>query len=178
MQDAVARLFTSVGLQAAWFSPLFLAAVPLEQVQTIRDQIVATLGAYQGIAANGNGFTVRFARGTVQATGALDASGAFSGLLFSRMQSDAAEQRLTALFATDPIPADWFSATFLAQVPVERTRAVVAALTNEYGAFERATPAADGTYTVDLAKGDLACLIFLDPEQRIVGLIFRPTHAS
>lgn len=178
MQDAVARLFTSADLQSAWFSPLFLAAVPLEQAQTIRDQIVATLGAYQGISANGNGFTVRFARGTVQASGALDASGAFSGLLFSRMQSEAAQRRLTALFVTDPIPADWFSAKFLTQVPVERTRAIVAALVNEYGAFARATPAPDGTYTIALAKRDLSCLIFLDPEQKIVGLIFRPAGAS
>jgi hypothetical protein len=174
LAEPVARLFRASRPKSEWFTPLFLAAVPLAQVQVILGQITATLGPYTGIEPNGTTCTVRFARGSVQSAGALDANGAFSGLLFSRMQSDAAAARIAELFAPEPIPADWFSAKFLSEIPLERARAIVAELVAEYGAFAGVAPTPDGTYTIRMAHGTITGLIFLGPDGKIEGLVFRP----
>jgi hypothetical protein len=176
--DAIARLFTAPSLREAWFTPLFLASVPLDQVRTIIANVADTLGPYASIVPNGSAYTVAFARGTIQANASLDASGAFSGLLFSRMQSAAAHDRLAAIFGPDPVPAAWFSSRFLSAVPLERSHRIIDALKAQYGAFRGVTPAADGTYTLAFAGGRLTALIYLGPDGKIEGLIFRPLGAA
>jgi hypothetical protein len=173
--DAIARLFTAPKLEPSWFSPIILAQVPVEQLQTVVKQIVATLGSFQSVAVNGNGFTVRFASGSVQATATLNADGVFTNLLFSRMQSDAAANRVASLFQTHSVPATWFSDRFLSSVPIERVRAINDAVITQYGAYQTTTPAKDGTYTVTFAKGAMSCNIFLGPDGKIEGLLLRPT---
>lgn len=169
--DAIARLFTAPQLQSAWFTPVFLAAVSLADLKTILDGITGALGPYQSIAPNGKNYTVTFARGTVQAGATLDASGAFGGLLFSRMQSPLAAERVTDVFQTLPIPAAWFSDRFLAAVPIEKIRAIVAAIQTQFGAFQSAKPAPDGTYNLTFANGTASALVFLGSDGKIEGLI-------
>lgn len=174
MQDALARLFTAPDLQAAWFTPVFLAQVPLAQSRSIVAETVATLGPYVSIAPNGKSYTMTFARGTIQAEGALDASGAFAGLLFSRMQSAAASERLTAILSSGAPPAAWFSDRFLSQVPIDQVDAVLAAVKTQYGAFVKVSPAKDGTYDAAFAKGNAHALIYLGPDSKVEGLILQP----
>jgi hypothetical protein len=172
--DAIARLFTAPQLQAAWFTPVFLAGVSLVELKAILADITGALGPYQSIAPNGKRFTLTFARGTVQADASLDAGGVLAGLLFSRMQSPLAADRVSGVFRTVPIPANWFGDRFLAAVPIEKMRAIVAAIQLQYGAFQHAMPAADGTYDITFANGRAAVLVFLDAAGKITGFIAQP----
>jgi hypothetical protein len=171
---AIARLFTSALLSPAWFTPLFLAQVSLDQIRAIVADIEGALGPYQSIQANGDGYTVAFGHGTVQANATLDAAGAFTALLFSRMQSPDAAERSAAVFNSTQAPAAWFSPRFLASVPIEKVRAVTAALKKQFGAFQSIAAAPDGTYTARFANGSAAVLIFLGADGKIEGLIVRP----
>jgi hypothetical protein len=172
--DAIARLFTAPALQAAWFTPLFLAGVTLADLKTDLASMVGALGPYQSIAPNGDGYAVTFARGSVQATATLDASGAFTALYFGRMQSAPAAERVIALFRTTPIPADWFSPRVLNVLPIDRIRAIAAALLAKYGAFQQVVPAPDGTYTVTFTGGTASVNIFLGGNGKIEALLVRP----
>jgi hypothetical protein len=171
---AIARLFTAKSIDPSWFSSLFVATVPVDRVQGIVADVLATLGPYGGIAPNGKAFTVKFARGTVQATASLNDSGAFNFLVFSRMQSDAALQRVIALFQTADLPNDWFSSSLLAMFPAGYTpRQTVVSLTSQFGAFVSAAPAPDGSYDLTFAKGHhVSCLIFLSSDGKIDSLNF------
>jgi hypothetical protein len=174
VQDAIARLFTAPAVESTWFSSNFLAAVPLEKVRAILAAIVGTLGAFQTIAPNRSRYTLTFAGGTIQGEGSLDEAGAFAGLLFSRMQSAAAADRIAALFRTDPPPAAWFSDRMLDSVPIAKIGTVVTSMKTQYGAFKSATPSKDGTYDVEFVNGSANALIFLGPDGKIEGLIFQP----
>jgi hypothetical protein len=174
VQDAISRLFTASTLQPAWFTSDMLAAAPVERTRSIIDEIVAALGPYQSIAPNRSRFTVTFARGTIQVEGTLDASGAFAGLFFSRMQGPAATQTLTTFFRTDPVPETLFSAKFLAAVPIEKSRVIAARFQRQFGPFVSATTVQDGSYDVEFANGSATALIFLGPADKIEGLIFQP----
>jgi hypothetical protein len=176
--QAVARLFTAPALEPAWFSTAELAAVPIDAWRTVLDDITRTLGTFQKVTANGPAWTVSFARGTVQATAALDAGSAFTRLLFDRMQSPAAAARLASLFTTTPVPAEWFSDTTLAVTPIDRLRTMFGAMATEFGAFQTAVPARDGTYLVTFSKGALSFSIFLDGDGKIEELRFVPAKTS
>jgi hypothetical protein len=174
VQDAITRLFTASTLQPAWFTPGMLAVAPVERTRSIIDGIVAALGPYQSIAPNRSRFTVTFAHGTIQVQGKLDDSGAFAGLFFSRMQGPAATQSLTTFFKTDPMPDTLFSDKFLAEIPIEQSRAIAARLQEQFGPFVSATTVQDGSYDVEFANGSATALIFLGPADKIEGLIFQP----
>jgi hypothetical protein len=174
VQDAISRLFTASTLQPAWFTADMLAAAPVARTRSIIEGIVAALGPYQSIAPNRSRFTVSFARGTIQAEGTLDDSGAFAGLFFSRMQGAAAEQSLTTFFKADPLPDTLFSAKFLASIPIEKSRSIAAGLQKQFGPFVSATTVKDGSYDVEFANGSATALVFLGPADKIEGLIFQP----
>jgi len=174
VQDAIARLFTAPALDAAWFSPSFLASVPLDKIRAIIADIAGALGSFQTIAPNRSRFTLTFAHGTIQGEGVLNAQGAFDGLLFSRMQSPAAADRIAALFHSPAPPAAWFSERMLVAVPIERIDLVVSSLKTQFGPFQSATPSKDGAYDVEFANGSANALIFLGTDGKIEGLIFRP----
>jgi hypothetical protein len=174
VSDAIARLFTAPAIAPEWFDAMFRAAIPIEQTRSIVAAIVAQLGAYRGIAPNGSAYTLTFDRGTLQAEGSLDANGAFRGLLFSRMQSAAAADRLTAVFTAASIPAEWFSARFLANVPIDRIRAIAAEIHKHYGALHGVHPQSDGTYDLAFEKFDAIATIYLGGTGLVEGLIIRP----
>jgi hypothetical protein len=174
VQDAIARLFTAPALESSWFSASFLAAVPLEKSRAILADIAGTLGAFQTIAPNRSRYTLTFAGGTIQGEGRLDEAGAFTGLLFSRMQSAAAADRIAALFDTNPIPAAWFSDRMLDAVPIAKIGTIVSSMKTQYGAFHSTTPSKDGMYDVEFVNGSADALIFLGSDGKIEGLIFQP----
>jgi hypothetical protein len=172
--DALARLFTSPAVEPAWFSSDFLNAVPIEKVFSILSDVIATLGAYQGIDPNGTSFTLTFAKGTIQAEATLNADEAFATLAFSRMQSKLAEERLTAILQTSHVPPAWFSDLYLAAVPIAQVTAMLDDVKMQAGAFRNIFPANDGTYDITLARGRYNARIYLGPDSKILALVFRP----
>ncbi len=172
--EAIARLFTSPGIESAWFSPNFLATIPMEKVHSILSDILATLGAYRDIAPNGTSYTVTFDRGTLQAEAAIDEDGVFMKVGFNRMQSRAAEERLTALLQMDHVPPQFFSDLFLAAVPLATVTEVINGMKAQSGAFRSIFASLDGTYDVAFAKGRHTARIYLGPDGKILGLIFQP----
>lgn len=81
-QAALERLFTAPQIERGWFAPAFLAQISEAQVATIISQLRDSLGAYQGVVVEGNGFAVNFERGIVPATISLDNQGRIDGLFF------------------------------------------------------------------------------------------------
>jgi len=160
--DAVARLFTAKAYDASWFSPS-AGFPPPATMQSVVAGLIATLGAYVSIAPNGSRYTLTFAHGTLQVEGAI-AAGAFTTLLFSRMQCKAAADKINAIFTTDPIPAAWFSARFLQVISIDKLRSAIAAIKAQNGAFTGATPAKDGSYDVAFAKTHIFAIIDVDAD--------------
>ena len=171
--EAIARLFTSPTIDPAWFSSLFLATYSVDQERTLVADILGGLGGYKGLVTNGNGFTVSFQRGSVQATARLNQDGAFTFLIFSRMQSPLAAGRIAAVFTTTPIPEDWFSRGVLTSMGIVEIRGIVSTLENKFGAFQGAAPAPDGTYDLTFSKGHATGLIFIGADGKIESLNFR-----
>lgn len=81
-EEAVTRFFTAPKLEEAWFQDAFLAAVPLKQMQVLRDQLVAAHGPLQSVASKGDDYEVRLERAFFPAKITLDAEGRFAGLWF------------------------------------------------------------------------------------------------
>ncbi len=173
--DAVARLFTAKSYDAAWFAPN-LGFPPPATMQTVIAGLVATLGPYQSIAPNGSTYTVTFAHGTMQVQGTI-ADGAFTSLLFNRMQSKAAADKLAALFSADTIPPAWFSDRFLAAISIDKIRAAIAAIKGQEGPFTSVSPRKDGTYDVIFGKGHITGTIDVDAAGVIQDMDFLPPAA-
>lgn len=81
-QSALTRIFQTRRVSADWFSPDFLAAVPVDRLQAIIDGLTAELGNFESVRPDGDRFIVNFQRGFVPARIAVDAAGKISGLLF------------------------------------------------------------------------------------------------
>jgi len=79
--EVLERLMTEE-IQADWFSPAFLAQVPLEQVKAIVAQLLPLLGSYESITEDGGQYLVRFSDGILPAQISLDAEGKIQGLFF------------------------------------------------------------------------------------------------
>jgi hypothetical protein len=172
--DAFTRLFTAPSVQAAWFTPSYLASFPLDKLDAFVSDLKVALGQFASIAPNGPGYTATFANGTVQVAGTLDASGSFATMQISRMQSHAVAERLAALFSTVPIPAAWFSDLFLAQIKIEQLRTVIDGIKTQFGAIPAIAPAKDGTYDLAFIHGHLSAFVYLAGDGKIEGLIFQP----
>ncbi|HEY9829912.1 MAG TPA: serine hydrolase [Stenomitos sp.] len=78
---AIERLFTSKQIQTDWFTPSFLAHIPVSPQQVI-ESLKTALGDYQGVQKIDEDYLVIFERGSVPTKIVLDASGRISGLLF------------------------------------------------------------------------------------------------
>ncbi|MGH7729105.1 MAG: serine hydrolase [Vulcanimicrobiaceae bacterium] len=85
---------------------------------------------------------------------------------------------LARLFTAKTIEGGWFAPVFLAQVPVERVQTIVAGIVAQLGAFERADPNSDGTFTLRFERGTNQAQIHLDAGGRIDGLFFRPPQLT
>ncbi len=81
--NALERFFKTDRVSADWFTPDFLKAVPIAQIQPIIAQIQQELGTFESIQPDGDGFLLQFAQGNVPARIVLTPDGKISGLLFS-----------------------------------------------------------------------------------------------
>ncbi|MFS8534025.1 MAG: serine hydrolase [Limnochordales bacterium] len=79
---ALERLLVSEALEADWFAPVFLAQIPVEQVEIIVAQLRAGLGQLVGVQGSGVNYEVVFEQGVLPAQIALDAEGRIAGLFF------------------------------------------------------------------------------------------------
>lgn len=77
------RFFKTDKVSADWFTPEFLAAVPIDQIQLIINQIKQELGVFKSVKPDGEGFLLSFNKGDVPARIVLNAEGKIAGLLFS-----------------------------------------------------------------------------------------------
>lgn len=85
---ALERLFTEPVLETDWFTPIFLSQVPVAPEQIIRD-LQASLGEFQSLQPEGDGYRVVFERGTLLALIRLNADGQIAGLLFQDVRTGA-----------------------------------------------------------------------------------------
>jgi hypothetical protein len=90
MQSAVAEerltaLIQTSHVPTAWFSDLFLAAVPIDQVTAILDEMKATSGAFRTIFAAPDGtYDIALANGRYSARIYLGRDGKILGLIFAK----------------------------------------------------------------------------------------------
>jgi beta-lactamase class A len=77
------RFFTTDRVSADWFTPEFLQAVPIAQMEAIITQLKQELGAWESTVPEAEGFTLKFKQGTVSAQIALTPDGKISGVFFS-----------------------------------------------------------------------------------------------
>lgn len=184
---ALERFFTADEVQAEWFTDDFLAQVPLAQIEELRQQIAAQLGAFQGIKGEESPFTVIFAQGDITVEFVLDEAGQISGLQITPAEettapdaTDAAitpQAALERLFMSDTIEAAWFNEAFLAQVSPAQIEAVLAQVTAAVGVFQQVEGEAS-PFIVRFANGQTTAEITLDREGRIAGLFLQPAIPS
>jgi beta-lactamase class A len=99
---ALERLFTAPAIQADWFAPSFLQAVPLAQIEQILQDIRNNSGAYQSLQPFESGYRVQFERGKVSAQIALDENGRITGLLLQPQAEAISPEQAIAQLSTFP----------------------------------------------------------------------------
>lgn len=95
---ALERLFTSAAISNDWFTPEFLAQIPVS-VQQVIDSLTGTMGAFQSVQAEGNAYLVVFERGSVPTQIVLNQQGQIAGLLFqaARLKLSSLDQAVAEL---------------------------------------------------------------------------------
>src|SRR5271165_1291206 len=81
------------------------------------------------------------------------------------------ESALARILQQSPSQAEWFAASFLAQIPTTQIDQIVDQYTSQLGAFQRVDPSPDG-YTVVMERGSFPAKIVLDGVGKIAGLWF------
>ena len=79
---------------------------------------------------------------------------------------------LERLFTTDPITAEWFAPTFLAQVPVSQIQQIIASLSKELGQY-RGVETEGEQYRIVFERGTIPTKIALNEQGQISGLLFQ-----
>jgi len=88
-EAALERLCTSEKAEASWFTPSFLAAIPLTKVDALTESIRKRVGAYKILRAlGGDKYEVICERGAFRATIHIDQAGAITGIRRSPAPSD------------------------------------------------------------------------------------------
>lgn len=82
-QAALERVFQAPRLEPDWFAAAFLAVAPLQQVQALRDELLAAYGPLVALSAGQGNFTVELEGGFLTASIGLDAAGRIVTLWFS-----------------------------------------------------------------------------------------------
>jgi beta-lactamase class A len=77
------RLFQTPNISADWFTPEFLAAVPIAQIQQIVNQFKQDLGDFASAVPDGSDYLLNFSRGSVPTKIVLNDKGKIAGLLLS-----------------------------------------------------------------------------------------------
>jgi Beta-lactamase enzyme family len=85
---ALERLFTSPSPKAEWFADSFLSQIPLTQIEQIVEGFQASLGAYQSVQPDNDGYLVQFEKGKLSAQISVNETGQIIGLLL-QPRSDA-----------------------------------------------------------------------------------------
>jgi beta-lactamase class A len=180
-EAALIRVLTAPQIQAGWFAPTFLAQASLAQVQQARANLVAVLGAYTAVTAEGNStFVVRFQHGTATAQIQLDNAGRIDALVFTDVQSATVHPprtKLTAHAALDrvlssAVPlAAWFAPTFVAQVSLAQLRQTIAGVRDALGPYLSVAVKTDGTFQALYGLGALNGKVHIDQQGRIDGLL-------
>ncbi len=78
------------------------------------------------------------------------------------------EERLSQVFTSDTVNADWFAPAFLAQVPVNQLEVVIKQYLDILGSYQRAEGMAPN-FKLIFSKGTVVTQIVLDAEGRIAG---------
>ncbi len=171
-------MFDKPKLDAARFSSTFTDAVPLENVQTAIDTYRGSLGALQSIAPVGPDELLTFARGTLRASTAYDASGKITGLLFHDEISAANRAALERLLRATKADPAWFSAQFIAHVGADQLGGLIDRLHATAGTFQR-VDIRDGSYVSVFSKGAYPTNVSTDAAGKIDNLAFRaPDNAT
>lgn len=89
----------------------------------------------------------------------------------AQAQTMTPQTTLESLLTPEGLPADRFSPSFLAQLPVTQVQSVVAGLVAKHGPLQRIDPIGDG-FTLRFGKANVPTSITLDKEGRIIGLWF------
>jgi beta-lactamase class A len=79
--DAIRIVLTAKPVPADIFAQSFLAQVPASQITTIRDQVIAPLGAFVNSEGSNGQYVAHFTKGTVKVLIHLDAQDKIDGLL-------------------------------------------------------------------------------------------------
>lgn len=72
---ALQRIFEAESLDPSWFAPQLLAAAPVEQIATLRDQLIAQYGTFLDATPLGEDWQVRLERALIPASILLDGQG-------------------------------------------------------------------------------------------------------
>jgi beta-lactamase class A len=182
---AIERLFTSDKLNPDWFAAAFTAQVPVSQLQGYIDQWKSQYGPYRGVSENGDHFSTDFDKASIPTFIKLDADGRIIGLFFQNpipkpgMASSSAanavispENAISRLFTADKASADWFAASFLAQVSIEQVQSIVSQYRAQLGVF-RGVHAEGDHYVTEFEKGTVVTYATLDPNGRFVALLLK-----
>lgn len=80
VREALVRFFTAEKLEAEWFAPSFLDAVPFAQLDPIRQQVTGSLGEFESVESDGDRWLGYFQDAYVPTYASLDHQGRFVGL--------------------------------------------------------------------------------------------------
>ncbi|HLZ00133.1 MAG TPA: serine hydrolase [Candidatus Angelobacter sp.] len=92
--------------------------------------------------------------------------------LFAVAQAPTPQSALERLFHA-PVQESWFDQQFLAQVPATRVQQLIQEMTASSGPLQRIETSGEG-YSVVLEKATVPARIALNPEGRIIALLFGP----
>ncbi|MEC4815839.1 MAG: serine hydrolase [Scytonema sp. PMC 1069.18] len=90
---------------------------------------------------------------------------------YQSMSADAAA--LERLFTSSQVKAEWFAPGFLAQVPIDKVREIIAGLKSEFGNYQKVQQNGQD-YLVVLSRNSIPTKIVLNQKGQIVGLLFQP----
>jgi beta-lactamase class A len=76
------RFFRTESISADWFTPEFLAALPVSQLQPLIAQIQQELGAFEAIVVDGESFLLQFSQGSIPTQISLTTEGKIASLFF------------------------------------------------------------------------------------------------
>jgi hypothetical protein len=80
---------------------------------------------------------------------------------------------LERFFKTDRVTADWFTAEFLAALPIAQIQPLITQLKQELGTFEAVMPDGEG-FLLKFSQGSVPAQIVLTADGKISGLLFSP----
>ena len=103
--------------------------------------------------------------------GAAIAGGESGGEISGGAANLSPKAALERLFIGGPVQAEWFSESFLSQVPVSQLSAILRDLTDQLGRYE-GVEGGSSPFTLRFAQGSATAQIALDEQGKISGLFF------